>query len=285
MEFYLYLVGKNVPKDTMCGKEALNPNRREDANAEYIDCGTDGYLMEIDTGTHGGSLYSRTFIFQVKDPEDMDIAPWYKFEEVEVSMRQLELSKRDHALALLKNSDVCTFGKPSEHHIWFIPVAMFDDTGKAAPLLEYNETLEPDHENNKTAFAYEILKTCEYYYIDPVDNVVAFAHMVKNAGDAQTLGLPWKEGWGKYMYLMLVCSTTIGGGQLMLPRLLRLCATLGAKRMLLSSLGHVVWFYYTKYEARFIDRDGDPVDVTNFSNDMPDPVDTKYDSVTAKRRK
>lgn len=255
LQFYTHLLEKNVPKDPTCGQSTCGQSTDESnsngkrGRCPYVECGYDGYLMDI----HVNPL---TVLFLSSTQRDQNIAPWQKFKSSGVNARQIELGQLERARVLLKNDAVCTFGTYDplkKNKIWKIPVAMFKKL-------------------SNTAFSYELLQISDYYYIDPVIDTVAFVSMVQTKERAGQLGLPWSEGGQPYLYLVLLCSKSRGGGQAMLPRLFHLCHELHVDRIVLSSLGHVVWYYYTQWGARFIDRRGGRVDVGPFVEDMPDPV-------------
>jgi len=91
------------------------------------------------------------------------------------------------------------------------------------------------------------------------------------------LGLPWADGLSSYAYAPLVCSAVKGGGTIAMRSILEYAIGQKFDRILLSALPHVAWLYYGKAGAKFIDRDGRFVDVTEFADmePRPDPISEK----------
>jgi len=194
---------------------------------------------------------------------------------------ELQDNKRSAVLSD-PDSKLCVFDGTDR-----IPVELFQYRGKKV-LKRSPETIGSDE------YVHELLSDSDYFYIHETEPIIAFLKVINNAAEAQRLGLPWKADWSSHAYVPLVCSSAKGGGTIAMQKILEFAAGHGIKTIMLSALSHVAWLYHDKAGAKFINRGGNSIDVSEFAaqkqasekeaRDRGDKVDVnKFDPISEKQ--
>ena len=95
---------------------------------------------------------------------------------------------------------------------------------------------------DSSEYTLELSEELEYVLLHPTATGIVFVMHVSSAEKAAKHMLPWTGE--PYVYVSLICTKTIRGSELM-NNVKRLASVLGVNFILLSALGHVV-FYYAK---------------------------------------
>jgi len=251
---YDHLVEHKVPRNPDCEKvvvPAPNPTdkkRKFQEEEPDTECGEDGYLMEARVGkdlqpgswtdwlynsvivlTNIGQAYLRA---SYKASEWDTFSPGMSFEERLATFRGNLRAKELFG----KTGRLCNGQKNGKESVRFLP---FND--KVA--------------NNPKEFTNELLRETTHYYLDKGLEICAFATNVLDPEEARTMDLQWPGE--PFFYLHLVCSTpeAKGGGLRAMEKLAMLARASGQRIVRFSALPSVIFYYYTKANANFIDRE------------------------------
>ena len=109
--------------------------------------------------------------------------------------------------------------------------------------------------NNSEEFTNQLLSETTHYYLDQGLEICAFATNVLDPEEARTMHLQWPGE--PFFYLHLICSTpeAKGGGLRAMEKLAMLARASGQRIVRFSALPSVIFYYYTKSGANFIDRE------------------------------
>ena len=217
----------------------VGKNPKCDENDDAIDyCQVDGYLMVIDP-------FSSIFAPTLSDDLMPNDEAWVEF-LIPMDLKLTDLQNHSRALELFgPNSGLCNN----------IGIRLFKRTRGQIVRLTVDEL------RNRDSFVIELLETSTMYYIHPTKSIVAFA-----STDATVI-----HNLKGYVYLTLVCSDIAGGGRTAIRQLASFCHLVQARAILLSALSNVVWYYFNKFDAKFINRQGQIIDVSPYAQLQPIP--------------
>ena len=102
---------------------------------------------------------------------------------------------------------------------------------------------------DSSEYTLELSEELEYVLLHPTATGIVFVMHVSSANKAAKHMLPWTGE--PYVYVSLICAKTISGADLM-AKVKHLAYILGVELILLSALGHVI-FYYKKLGFEFAD--------------------------------
>tara|TARA_B100000287_G_scaffold174872_1_gene164932 strand:+ start:420 stop:1691 length:1272 start_codon:yes stop_codon:yes gene_type:complete len=261
VEFYKWLKKNDVPKNKNCGVP------KSPTDYDFVDCSVDGYRM--------------TRVFDPSNPEDnllykASLDGWTHIPFGKNRAEKLNLLQRIPGAekVFCFECDTCTFVPFFERQ--FIKTIFFM---KAIPQTEINTNKRkrsgskyangipanvdgsqvilrpytiPDIERKRAnikdgdnyVYTLELISHAEWVYIAPDDGKgFVFCNVVDTPEKAKQLHVAWNQRVGSYIYIELICSKTSGLGPTMLQKVYQLAASLNINRIVLSSLGYVIFFY------------------------------------------
>lgn len=265
LDLYQFLCKNNVPKDENC---CALENQRCTTKVEggkknpKSCCGVDGFLMSVQSDTLDNKLGSETHV--TRDPGGGIEPEWGQFDKnMTLQAKLVQLSEIPEKQLVWKDNRLCTYESLTTTGQWVEDTIDFN-IYKNGNLRNMDDIEEEDK------YLSELLLHCSHFFLD--NGLLAFVCIVNNIEVAQSLRLPYKneEVQKPYLYLNLLCSSKLGGGKKMMSKLLTLCRELRVGQIMLAALGHVIWYYYNVYGARFINRNGDIVGIDEqFKNLIP----------------
>ena len=288
VEFYKWLKKNDVPKNKDCGV----PKSPTDYN--FLECGVDGYRM--------------TRVFDPSNPEDNLLYNESLDGWTEIPLR-LDKKAKLNLLQSIPGAekvfcfecDTCTFVPFFEQQ--FIKTIFFMK-GIPQTQIKTNKRKRTGSENangipanvdasqvilrpytipdiekkkkNKTdggnyVYTLELISNAEWVYIAPNDGKgFVFCNVVDSEEKAERFHVAWNPRVGSYIYIELICSKTSGLGPTMLQKVYQLAAHHKIRRIVLSSLGHVI-FFYLKNKFHLANSNFDIVPIVSRFENGPKP--------------
>lgn len=236
--FYIWLKEQDVPKNVQCDTVDQLPGMRSE---EYIDCSDDGYRMikNITTADHS-------------EHADYDVHEWTHIEKSIKKRKDRLLILQDMENAdkiFCKDCDTCAFTPNITQD--FITAYFF----KAAPIVTTKRGRDSDQGKSSELVPQEKLTTreiiddytnwlvdsAEYVYIPNTGRGFIFCNIIDSQDTASHHGLQWNGS--SYLYVELLCAKEGTSGKILLAEALKLAAFKGLSHIVLSSLGHVIFYY------------------------------------------
>lgn len=271
---------------------------------DVFDCATDGYMMHIE---HNSVRRTKESI-----SADLDAPVWRKLKGATTNEKLRNLwSDPQVARVLVRAHTLCEVldRNPEKFYLRLL----FNRGDRVIQESDISESRGQDFKGAPPPFtrradrlaaeeAFRNVRVSDYFFCASARDgtegaVLGFLSVVDSPQKAADIGLPW---WGKdaadasasYTYLHMICSTVQGGGMLALNRALALSRAEEHRRLVLSAMPHVLFYYYDVFGARFISRKtGEVVDVESelldgmaIGDRLPRPMDNK-DVADARRRK
>ena len=324
VEFYNWLKDNDVPKNKDC---EVPQSPKDD---DFLDCSVDGWRM--------------TRVFDPYNPKDNLLynASLDGWTEIPLRLnREAKLNLLQRIPGAEKvfcfECNTCTFVPFFERE--FIKTIFFmkgipqtventnkrkrsgsEDSGEVPMNVDASRVILrpytiPDIERkkrNKTDganyfYTLELISNAEWVYIAPGDGKgFVFCNVVDSEEKAERFHVAWDPRVGSYIYIELICSKTSGLGPTMLQKVYQLAAHHKIRRIVLSSLGYVIFFYlnndfhlanskfeYVDFpESRFRNGPTNPADpFSTFAHFIPIPATFKehllykYEEEKKKRQK
>ena len=232
-KLYAWLVESRIPKNLGCGGVS---------GKEYIDCGADGYrmLLRLDNNITPPSPEKARQIIVNNGWAQMTGSTSQRLDQLQELPRAREL--------LGPKSDLCSF--VSDVLANEIALKFFKTKREREDHVSFNpRKMSLEELQNDSEYTLELSEELEYVLLHPTATGIVFCMHVSNVKKAAKHMLPWNGE--AYIYVSLICAKSIRGSELM-DDVKRLASVLGVNFILLSALGHVV-FYYAKLGFEFAD--------------------------------
>ncbi len=245
--FYIWLKEQDVPKNVNChtGVPLMQ-------GQEYIDCADDGYRMmkNITTADHveHANYEVNAWTYISKDEEDMS--------------RRLEIlqSMKDADRIFCMDCKTCAFTPNITQDFitaWFYKPAVILNAKRDRGANE-KQNKEPGEQTRRSideidkAYTNWLIQSAEYVYIPPVGKGFIFCNEIDSQDIATHHGLQWNGL--PYLYVELLCAKEQTSGKILLAEAHKLASFLKLSHIVLSSLGHVIFYYHDKCEFWLANR-------------------------------
>ncbi len=323
VKFYEWLKDNDVPKN----KDCKVPQSPEDD--DFLDCSTDGWRMtrvfrpgvpkddrlynaSLDGWTHIEPKLNKNaklnLLQRIPGAEKVfclecntcTFVPFFAREFIKTIFFMKGLPQIQRNTNKRKRPDS---GDPDE-----IPANVDAPRVILRPLTidDYQKKIKTPNSGRYYEYTLELISNAEWVHIAPGDGKgFVFCNVVDTKEKAEQFHVAWDPRVGSYIYIELICSKTSGLGPTMLQKVYQLAAHHSIRRIVLSSLGHVIFFYlkndfhlanskFGKVDlpSRFENRPTDPADPSSkFAHFIPIPVTykeyllDKYQEEKKKRRR
>ena len=256
-DFLEFLIQNRVNANPDCANHPPLPGPQPGARRSRVDmtadveCSSDGFLMKIDIPPPVADGALSQFYHSL-----VPGGGWTRLTLLGTPERRLQaIQSLPRAREVFGHPKMCEL----KHEGINIDTRYFDPKTKAP--LSVAQIRERDQ------YASTLIGSVDYVWIHPTNLSFAFATAVRSAAAARSH--PWgadDEQNGGYLYLDLVCSVAREGesglGKIAVGAVVDLAQQLGFRKIVMSALDHVVWFYHDKAGARFVQRpDGAVVDI------------------------
>lgn len=247
-ELYQDMVKKDIHKNVNCHTwgEAYP------FESGYIDCGNDGWrmtkLVDINDDKYKNNDVSRWTLIEGNTPDEkldaLQNVPGAK--RIFCSRCKTCYFKSDIAENIIEATffkRMPSNGTNADPSRFKMSIADINDKIHGTPKRK------PDPHFNYTLYLVEHL---EYVFIPEFGQGFVFCNIIDSKDTATRHGLQWNGL--PYLYVELICAKTGISGRTLLEQVEKFAASLKINRIVLSSLGHVIFYYRDKCKFHFADR-------------------------------